>query len=108
MRYPKRRTKYAAVRTTVDGITFASKREAARYGELKLLERAGAIQNLRLQPRYVLHAGNGVKVCEYVADYEYLENGVLITEDCKGFRTEVYKLKSRHFKAEYGREIRET
>src|SRR5690606_369436 len=47
-------SKYRNVRTTVDGITFDSKREAERYGELKTMEAAGVISDLELQPRFPL------------------------------------------------------
>ena len=45
-------SKYGAIRTTVDGVTFASKAEARRYAELKLLEQAGEIKGLELQPKF--------------------------------------------------------
>ena len=48
------RNKYGARKTVIDGITFDSKREAIRYQELKLLERAGEIKDLELQPKYIL------------------------------------------------------
>lgn len=89
----RRGHKYGAVRTTVDGVTFASKAEARRYAELKLLEKAGEIQRLRLQPTFdiyvpVLDVGTRlkaiartlkgqrydppqVKVCTYIADFAY-------------------------------------
>ena len=47
-------SKYKAKKTIIDGITFDSKSEAKRYEELKLLQRGGAIQNLSLQPRFML------------------------------------------------------
>ncbi|MBN1114444.1 MAG: DUF1064 domain-containing protein, partial [Oligoflexia bacterium] len=47
-----RKNKYKNVKTTVDGITFDSKKEADRYSELKLLERAGKIKDLILQPKF--------------------------------------------------------
>lgn len=110
-----RRSKYGAVRTEADGITFASKREAKRYQELRLLEKAGEIRNLTLQPRYPLHvsivAGGLVQVATYVGDFEYQERqpGLWrqITEDAKGMKTPVYRLKKKMFEAEYQREIRE-
>ena len=49
-------SKYRAVKTTIDGITFDSKKEAAEYGRLKLLEQAGVISDLELQPRFEIHA----------------------------------------------------
>lgn len=48
--------KFNAKPTTVDGIRFASQAEARRYSELKLLEKAGEIINLELQPVFDLYA----------------------------------------------------
>src|SRR3990167_5299112 len=67
-----RPSKYRNVATTVDGIRFASKAEARRYTELKLLERAGEIISLRRQVAFPI-AINGEHVCHYVADFEYQE-----------------------------------
>lgn len=99
-------TKYGAIKTEVDGIRFASKREAARYRELKLLERAGAIVGLQLQPSYPLVI-NGMNCGRYVGDFAYLENRRLVIEDSKGFRTPVYRLKRKLMKAIHGIDIRE-
>lgn len=105
-------SKYGAVRTEVDGITFASKREARRYSELKLLERAGEIADLELQPRYPLVV-NGVKVCTYVGDFLYrptFRGAVMaqpVVEDAKGFKTPEYKLKAKLFRAVHGFPITE-
>lgn len=99
--------KYHAVPTTVDGIRFASKKEAARYIDLKLLQIAGKIYNLELQPRYPLKI-EGVLVSTYVADFSYTTNGKFVLEDVKGKPTPVYKLKKKLVKALYGIEILET
>lgn len=101
-------TKYGAIRTTVDGHTFASKAEAKRYGQLKNMERAGEIADLELQPRYPLLIG-GVKVATYVGDFRYTVplTGEIVTEDVKGVRTSVYRLKAKLMKALYGIDIRE-
>ncbi len=103
---PKARSKYGAIRTEVDGITFASKKEAAHYGKLKILERAGKITNLRLQPSFRLEV-NGQPICKYVADFEYfdVERRELRVEDAKGFKTPAYKLKKKLMKAIHGIEI---
>lgn len=100
--------KYGAVRTEVDGISFASKAEAKRYGELKLLQKAGKIKQLTLQPKYPLVV-NGVKVCDYIADFEYLVLGKSwpVVEDVKGMRTTIYRLKKKLMQAIHGIEIRE-
>ncbi|TGR16203.1 DUF1064 domain-containing protein, partial [Mesorhizobium sp. M1C.F.Ca.ET.196.01.1.1] len=82
MRQPAR--KYRNVPTTIDGIRFASKREALRYCDLKLLERAGEISGLKLQPRYPLTV-NSLHVATYVGDFDYTacKSGRLVTEDRK-------------------------
>lgn len=95
-------TKYNARKTEVDGITFASKRESERYTELKLLERAGLITDLELQPSFELqpafmYDGKKEMAIVYKADFQYfdVETNTIITEDVKGVRTEIYKLKRK-------------
>lgn len=96
------RSKYGAKKTIVDGIKFDSKREANRYIELKLLERAGEIKNLELQPKFVLQPkyrknGKGIREIAYIADFRYFDNRLdkLVVEDVKGVKTEVYRLKKK-------------
>lgn len=103
----KARNKYGAKKTVVDGFTFASKREAARYKELLVLQRARQISQLELQPEYPLVI-NGMKIGKYIADFMYVENGSVVVEDAKGFKTPVYRLKKKLVLALYGVEIRET
>jgi hypothetical protein len=67
------RNKYGARKTVVDGVTFASAKEAARYAQLRTLERAGLVKGLILQPRFPIVI-NGVKVCTYVADFEFIDD----------------------------------
>ena len=100
LKEPKK--KYHSNFTEVDGIKFRSKLEAKRYGELKMLERAGKIDMLVLQPRYPMQI-NGVKIVTYVADFSYvdLENNRLITEDTKGCVTDLYRVKRQLFRALY-------
>ena len=103
--------KYGAVKTTIDGITFASKAEARRYAELLLLQRAKRIHNLELQPSFdlkVVGAGGVVKIGRYVADFRYdLPTGEDVIEDVKGMKTAIYKLKKKHVEAQYGITITE-
>lgn len=99
----KGRHKYGATPTTIDGIRFASAKEANRYGELKLLVRNGKISELRLQPKFKL-----VLEETYVADFEYVENGERVIEDVKGFLTVAYRRKRKAMKKQHGIEIRET
>lgn len=100
-------TKYHARRTFVDGIWFASAREAKRYAELKLLERAGKIRDLALQPIFRLHAAGGAYVASYRADFTYKTDTETVVEDAKGFRTPLYKLKRKWLKLEHGIDVRE-
>ena len=104
--------KYNNTKTVVDGIKFDSKREAERYKELKLLERAGKISDLILQPRFELlpkHTINGrnVRKIEYIADFQYKENGKTVVEDAKGFKTKEYLIKKKWFEYKYWIEIKE-
>ena len=93
--------KFGAVKTTIDGITFASKREGKYYADLKLMERAGEIHALELQPRFKCTV-NGVKVCSYVADFAFREkDGRYRVWDVKGVETPVFKLKKKLMKAVY-------
>lgn len=77
MKWGARKSKFNAVKTVVDGITFDSKREAVRYGELKLLDRAGKIRNLVVHPRYSLVV-NGTLIANYKPDfyYKYVHSGI--------------------------------
>lgn len=98
----KRRNKYHARKCVVDGIEFDSQKEARRYGELKLLEKAGVIQQLVLQPKYTLQPkfklnGKTHRAITYKADFEYTQNGERIVEDVKGYKTQSYKIKKKLF-----------
>ena len=93
--------KYGNRKTVVDGITFDSAKEAKRYGELKMLEKAREISGLELQPSFVLQANglplqydSGRKVT-YRADFAYYCHRRVkrIVEDAKGFKTPEYKIK---------------
>jgi hypothetical protein len=110
-------SKYGAKRTEVDGITFHSKAEARRYQELRLLEKAGEVKELELQPKFPLHvpvkgrANLFQQVAIYIADFRYRRGprGVLVIEDVKSepTKTPVYRLKKRMFETQYGLEITE-
>lgn len=106
--------------TWVDGIRFASKAEARRYGELKLRERAEDIRELEIQPVFpleVVNPSNGevTQVGVYKADFRYRQMGLhpsfrsrMVVEDVKGMSTVVYRLKKRMVEAQYGIQILET
>jgi dsDNA-binding SOS-regulon protein len=87
--------KYGNKKTVVDGITFDSKKEAARYVELKMLQQAGEIQDLLLQPSFELRVDGGKVVGRYFADFKYRQGNRVIVEDVKGVRTDVYRLKKK-------------
>ena len=99
-------SKYGAVKTEVDGYIFDSKKEAARYGELKAAEMAGEIESLVLQPVFPIIM-NGKKVAKYIADFSYYDGDTKIIEDVKGFKTAVYKLKKKLVEAQYNITITE-
>ena len=95
--------KYNARKTAIDGITFDSLKEAGRYQELKLAERAGIIEGLTLKPRFTLqpgfsdNQGNRIRAITYTADFQYMENGRSVVEDVKGFETKTWNIKKKIF-----------
>lgn len=108
--HQQKASKYNAKRVSIDGITFASKREGSRYAELKLLERIGEIVELECQPRYPLTL-NGVKLATYVADFRYRDvaSGEIVVEDVKSKPTitDVYRLKKKLMLALHGISLKE-
>lgn len=113
-----RKHKYGAKPTEVDGIRFASQKEARRYQELKLLERAREITHLVLQPRFDLWAARPIDrgfrdaacVGAYIADFQYRDQragGCTVVEDVKGIKTPLYRLKKKLAEACHGITIRE-
>lgn len=94
--------KYHNKKTIIDGIKFDSKKEAARWCELKKLEEAGEISDLRRQIPFILingeegPDGRKLRPLKYVADFVYYDkNDNQVVEDSKGMKTDVYKLKKR-------------
>lgn len=95
----KTRTKYGAKKTQVGEVVFDSKKEAHRYMELQLLERAGEIQNLRRQVKIdligqhrPLHTRTGRKM-RLTVDFAYIEDGVDVLEDAKGMWTRDFEVR---------------
>lgn len=110
-------SKYRAVRTTVDGITFDSKAEAARYQILRLLEKAGEIEQLERQKVFELApsvkyegAKRATPALRYIADFSYLEwiggKKLRVTEDCKGMLTPAFKIKRHLMKHLFAIDVR--
>lgn len=112
-----KKNKYSARKTTIDGITFDSAKEAARYKKLKMLESMGAIKDLKLQVPFELqpafrYNGKQIRAIKYVADFTYYapdKNGkkVYVVEDTKGYKTKEYELKRKMFLFTQGFEITE-
>lgn len=108
--------KYHNKKITIDGITFDSIKESKRYRELKLLDRAKEITELKLQVPFILldsYVLNGKKRqgIKYIADFVYIDirTGKYVVEDVKSpaTKTQVYKLKKKLFEQKYEIEIRE-
>jgi hypothetical protein len=121
------KNKYYAKKTFVNGIEFDSRKEARRYSELLLLQRAGAIRDLELQKKYVLipaqyetyerYGKKGQRLqdrqrlvekeCAYLADFVYKEDGKTIVEDTKGIKTKDYIIKRKLMLYVHGIRIKE-
>lgn len=121
--------KYHNKKITLDGITFDSRKEANRYRELKLLEKAGKISVLRLQVKFELipaqyenttekyTRGNKKgqykwklleRECAYIADFVYIDaDGKKVVEDTKGMKTKDYIIKRKLMLHKHGIRIKE-
>lgn len=118
MKTGRKRSKYGASKVIVNGITFHSRAEGARYSDLVRMQAAGVISDLQLQVRFqLMGVGPAVlrivsegypkgRVATYVADFVYSEEGQTIIEDVKGMATPDYKLK-KAIMAAMGHQIRE-
>jgi hypothetical protein len=89
--------------TVVDGVRFDSGREARRYSELRLLERAGEISDLEIKPTYVLTV-NGFAVGKMIPDFRYRRGDQLVCEDVKSKPTitPMFRWKAKHLLHEHG------
>lgn len=101
-------SKYRNVKVSLDGYLFDSKKEARRYQDLLLLQKAGEIQSLEPKPEAYEFSYQGVKICKYLPDFRYIEAGKLIVEDVKGKKTRVYSIKKKLMLAFYNIKVRET
>lgn len=92
-------SKYRNVRVVHDGIQFDSIAESKRYAFLKLMQKAGEISDLEVQPGFKLEV-NGKLICEYRGDFAYRDKqGRFVVEDVKGMQTPVFRLKAKLFEA---------
>lgn len=108
-----RLSKYRNRKITVDGIPFDSRKEAARWRELTLLERAGEITGLKRQVKYELIPSQRMdgkvveRPCAYIADFVYQQDGQTVVEDTKGYRTKDFIIKKKLMLYVHGIRIRE-
>lgn len=100
-------SKYGNIRVEADGQKFDSKAERGRWMDLRLLETAGEIKDLTRQITYPLEV-NGVHICDYKADFVYIEKDELVVEDTKGYRTREFMLKAKLMLACHGITILES
>lgn len=117
LKTPKKPSKYRNRKTVLDGITFDSKREAARYQELKALAARGVIEDFRHQAPFVLAPGvrfsdekRAKPALRYVADFAYKLDGRLVVEDVKSKVTAgaaAYRIKRHLMLAVHGIEVKE-
>lgn len=109
-------SKYGNKKVLVDGIWFDSKKEANRYQDLKLMQKAKLIRNLMVQQVFelapsIVIQGRKRPALHYKADFTYFDDrqgGEFVVEDVKGFKTEGYKIKRHLMKTEHGIEVLET
>lgn len=120
------KNKYHSKKVEVNGIVFDSKKEARRFAELSLLEKAGTIQDLQRQVKFILipaqrepdtvGARGGIKKgktiekeCAYIADFVYkdLTLNETVVEDTKGFKTKDYIIKRKLMLYVHGIRIKE-
>jgi len=100
-----KKSKYKAKKVVFDGIKFDSLKECARYKQLMILQKAGSVIKIELQPRYDIIINS--KFCGfYKADFKvYYSDGRIDLEDVKGIKTTVYNLKKKIVEAMYNIKI---
>lgn len=117
----RRKHKYGAVPRNAAGLTreqaeslglrftkfYDSSKEAELHWVLKRRQEQGEISGLQWQPKWPIEV-NGVRVCTYIADACWVEQGEVVVADAKGMRTPVYRLKKKLMLACHGISIRET
>lgn len=99
--------KYRNKKMVLNGKVYDSKKEMMRAIQLRQMEKTGLISDLQEQVRFTLQEpfvnnyGKKIREICYIADFVYNENGKQIVEDCKGIRTDVFKLKHKMFEKRY-------
>ena len=109
------RNKYGAKKIEVNGEKFDSKLEYSRWCELVVLEKAGVVLELKRQVPFILAPSvkfydekRALPPMKYIADFTYIENGVLVVEDVKGVQTPDFRMKRRLMITVHGIQIRLT
>ena len=108
IRMTQPQNKYRNEKITADGITFDSKKEYYRYCELKLMERAGQVIDIRRQVKFeLIPKQEGERAVNYIADFVYKDGSGEVVEDTKGIRTPEYIIKRKLMLYRYGIKIKE-
>lgn len=111
--------KYGAKKVVIDGEVFDSRKEYYRWCDLRLLERAGKISDLKRQVKYVLipaqRDATGKLIereVSYIADFEYIDHGLKVVEDTKGYKRgaayQLFTIKRKLMLHIYGIRVKET
>ena len=112
----EKRQKYGAEKQNVGSIRFDSKKEARRFGELRIMRRSGQIEDLRVHPQFTLQEayttedGERIRAIRYEADFSYRIGGVAVVEDVKSEATrkdKTYRMKRKLMQERYGITVRE-
>ena len=98
--------KYNNRKTIIDNIKFDSNAEATRYQFLKILLKTGKIEDLELQPKFLLQPsfkknGKTIRAINYIADFKYIQDKKVVIEDVKGMETKEFKIKKKLFEYKY-------
>lgn len=102
----KKRQKYNNDLIEFDGKFFRSKKELGRYIELRALETAGEISDLKLQVPFELNHG-GTHSFRYICDFLYKDKtGQIIVEDAKGAKTKTFLKKAKLLEKEFGIKVK--
>ena len=107
------RSKYKSKKVTQNGKTFDSLKEARRFGELSLLQKAGILTDLETQVKFELIPAQRIdgkvveRACHYIADFVYTQDGKKVVEDTKGYKTKDYIIKRKLMLYKFGIRIKE-
>ena len=104
--------KYRSKKVVINGEVYDSKKEYSRYRDLQLYEKGGMITDLQRQVTFELipmqrGKGKTERSVKYIADFTYTENGEMVVEDVKGFKTKDYIIKRKLMLSVFGIVIKE-